>query len=68
MTCFLGGIKLFGERKEENLEQMLREQAKRLWGEERAKELALTLRQLASSIAAITNYEIPLEEEPAFFR
>lgn len=56
------------ERKEENLRDILSTQAERLWGDERTKELAMTLRQLASSLAAIADYEIPLEAEPAFFK
>lgn len=55
-------------RKEGDLRNILNEQAKALWGEERAKELGKTLQQLASSIAAVANYEIPLEAEPAFFK
>ncbi len=55
------------EKKEEDLRDLLMEEAKRLWGEERAKELIPTLQQIASSIAAISNYEIPMDEEPAFF-
>lgn len=47
---------------------MLNEQAKRILGEERAKELGKTLQQLASSIIAVAKYEIPLEAEPAFFK
>jgi len=56
------------ERKEENMQNILKEQAGRLWGNERAKELALILQQLAYSIAAVANYETPLEAEPAFFK
>lgn len=56
------------ERKEENLRNILSAQAECFWGEERTKELAMTLRQLASSLAAMANYEIPLEAEPAFFK
>ncbi len=37
-------------------------------GDARAQELELTLKQLASSIAAISKFEIPLEAEPAFFK
>ncbi len=55
------------ERKEDKLRDLLIEEAKRLWGEERAKELTPTLGQIAFSIVAISNYEIPLDEEPAFF-
>lgn len=56
------------ERKEENLRNLLNTQAECLWGDERTKELAITLRQLASSLAAMAKYEIPLEAEPAFFK
>jgi len=56
------------ERKEENLQNILKELAERLWGNERAKELALILQQLAHSVAAVANSEIPLEVEPAFFK
>ncbi|MGB9700644.1 MAG: hypothetical protein ACPL5I_14810 [Thermodesulfobacteriota bacterium] len=56
------------ERKEENLRNILHEQAIRLWGNERAQELTVILQQLAFSIAAVANYETPLEAEPAFFK
>lgn len=55
-------------KKEEDFRNMLNEQAKRILGNERAKELAQTIQQLASSLAAVSNYEVPLEMEPAFFK
>lgn len=55
-------------RKEEDLRNMLNEQAKHILGDERAKELAQTIQQLASSLAAVSKYEVPLETEPAFFQ
>lgn len=55
------------EKREEDLEEILQKQAQQLWGDERAKELGLSLQQIAHSISAIYRYEIPWEEEPVFF-
>lgn len=54
--------------KEGDLRDIMTEHAQYFYGRERAKELAGPIQLLAASITAISKYEIPLAEEPAFFR
>ena len=55
------------EMNEENFFKVLRESAIQRYGEERAKVLEPSLRETARSLAAVAQYPLELEEEPAFY-
>ncbi len=52
---------------EEKYFKMLRESAVQRYGEERAKLLEPAIQDVAQSLAAIAEYPLEKEEEPAFF-
>lgn len=52
---------------EEKYFKMLRESAVQRYGEERAKLLEAAIQDMAQSLAAIAEYPLEKEEEPAFF-
>ena len=56
------------EKDEEGFFQILMESAIHGYGEERAKVLEPSLREMARSLAAVSEYPLNLEEEPAFFK
>ncbi len=51
----------------ENYAAMLRQMAKQIYGEERANSLQPGMQEMAKSLAVIAEFDIALEEEPAFF-
>jgi hypothetical protein len=54
--------------KEETLLMILRDSAAKKYGEEKAKALEASLRDLARALAVIENYPLEMEEEPSFAR
>ena len=54
--------------KEETLLMILKDSAVKKYGEERAKALEASLRDLARALAVIENYPLEIEEEPSFAR
>ncbi len=52
---------------EEEFFKILMESAIHGYGEERAKILEPSLREMARSLAAVAEYPLTLEEEPAFY-
>ncbi len=52
---------------EEKYTEILRENAVRKFGEEKAKVLEPAIREIAYSLAFIARQDMALEEEPAFF-
>jgi hypothetical protein len=54
--------------KEETLFMILKDSAAKKYGEERAKVLEASLRDLARALVVIENYSLEMEEEPAFAR
>ena len=54
--------------KEETLLMILKESAIKKYGEERAKVLEASLRDLARALVVIENYPLEMEEEPSFAR
>ena len=54
--------------KAEVLLEILKDSAAKRYGEERAKILEPSLRDLARSLMAIEEYSLAMEEEPAFAR
>ena len=54
--------------KEETLLMILKESAVKKYGEERAKVLEASLRDLARALVVIENYPLEMEEEPSFAR
>jgi hypothetical protein len=55
-------------RNEETLLMILKESAIKKYGEERAKVLEASLRDLARALVVIENYPLEMEEEPSFAR
>jgi hypothetical protein len=53
---------------EETLLMILKDSAVKKYGEERAKALEASLRDLARALAVIENYPLEMEEEPSFAR
>ena len=53
---------------EETLLTILKGSAIKKYGEERAKALEASLRDLARALAVLENYPIEMEEEPSFAR
>jgi len=51
----------------EKFTEILSESAVRRFGEERTKSLTPAIQETAAALATIAEYEIELEEEPAFF-
>ncbi len=54
--------------KEETLLMILKDSAVIKYGEERAKTLEASLRDLARALVVIENYPLAMEEEPSFAR
>ncbi len=54
--------------KEETLLMILKDSAVKKYGEERAKALEASLRDLARALTVIENYPLEMEEEPSFAR
>jgi hypothetical protein len=54
--------------KTEILLEILKDSAVKQYGEERAKALEPSLRDLARALAAVEDYPLAMEEEPAFAR
>jgi len=54
--------------KEETLLMILKDSAVKKYGEERAKALEASLRDLARALAVIEKYPLEMEEEPSFAR
>jgi hypothetical protein len=52
---------------EEKYFKVLKESAVQRYGEERAKLLEPAIQDVARSLAAIAEYPLEMEEEPAFF-
>ena len=52
---------------EERYFKILKESALQRFGEEQAKPLEPAIQDLARSLAAIAEYPLEMEEEPAFF-
>ncbi len=53
---------------EETLLMILKDSAVKKYGEERAKALEASLRDLARALAVIEKYPLEMEEEPSFAR
>ena len=51
----------------ENFFKILRESAVQRYGEERARLIEPAIQDVARSLAALAEYPLKLEEEPAFF-
>jgi hypothetical protein len=54
--------------KEETLLTILKNSATKKYGEDRAKALEASLRDLARALAVIDGYPLEMEEEPSFAR
>ena len=54
--------------KEEVLLMILKDSAIKKFGEERAKALEASLRDLARALAVVENFPLEMEEEPSFAR
>ncbi len=51
----------------EKYAEMLRQTAAQRYGEERANSLQPAIQEMAQSLVAVGEFEVALEEEPAFF-
>jgi hypothetical protein len=54
--------------REEMLLMILKDSAAQKYGEERAKALEASLRDLARALVVVENYPLEMEEEPSFAR
>jgi galactose-1-phosphate uridylyltransferase len=52
---------------QEDFTEILSKSAVRRFGEERAKDLAPVIQDLAKSLAAVAEHPVEFEEEPAFY-
>jgi hypothetical protein len=68
MTDYKKEVEMPAPKKDEILLEILKNSAVKQYGEERAKALEPSLRDLARTLVAVEDYPLAMEEEPAFAR